>query len=668
VLRSSVAFDWSKARPVRAARRAAVMAVAMVVAWVAFGVAAAISASVAALLVGLLDRRQSPPARFRTMMVGTVLLTGITLVTRALSPWPVVILAVLVVIAFAEGVSIAVHRDAPLVMQLSGIVVATSLLEPQAPATAVAAAGAVLLAGSAQTVAATAAAYFTRAVLEVEVTAAAIASLAGAIRMVAAATSTAAGAPPSGDPAAALEHAARALSAAQRKVLDSDLSDPERDLLDRALFAADRMRIDATATLIERRDADPGGRSRQDDPSGHMARLADVLDAGCRALRGAGAPAVDAAGRDRAGPDADDPIVAFDAAVAGVVAVGRWHRVATRPPGDRRRALRNGLQVGAVPFRFGSRIAVAATASGLIGVVAGLVHGSWAVNAVLSVLRPDGGATLPRLVRRAGGTTIGALVVVIEATLIGDSRGALAVAAIVFAFVMYWLGPTNYGLYGMFVTASVLSLVALTSTDPQAMAMARWVDTLIGCVVALVVAFLIPVWTVTRLPADVARCAATAASRFQALAVAAQRGPGDRDVAGLRVAGIATRDAISDVLTTLHVSTTEPGARVPVAALRATFEDLRACARSGVVAEHLLTNDAAPSDTSAALAGETAGLLQQLAGELTDEPLSAPDSQLPAAAVEPMGSTNEELDAALRHSRDLAQRAAASAPAARSRR
>jgi hypothetical protein len=667
VLRSSVVFDWSQARPLSALRRAAVMAAAMVVAWLVSGVAAAISASVAALLIGLLDRRQSPPARFRTMMAGTLLLTVSTLVARTLGPWPVAVLVLLVGIAFAEGVGIAVHRDAPLVMQLSGIVVATALLEPQDPASAVAAAVTVLLAGSAQTAVGTAAAYRARTVLEVEVSAAAIDHLARAIRIVAAVAGSAETTTMASEAATAMEQAARALSAAQRKVLGSDLSTPERDLLDQALFAADRMRIDARATLIECTGSDPGRRRLWLDASERLLRLADVLDAGCKAVRGTAATVDDtitSAGTDAASPEAEDPVLAFNTAVAGIVAVGRWRRVSTRPPGEQRRALRHGLQIGAVPFRFGSRLAVAASVSGLVGAAAGLVHGSWTINAGLSVLRPDGGATLPRLVRRAGGTTIGALIVLVEATVIGQSRVALAVAAIAFALVMYWLGPTNYGLYGMFVTVSVLSLLALTSTDPQAMALARWADTLIGCLVALVVAFLIPVWTVTRLPADVAQCGATTARRFRALAMAARQSPDVRDVAGLRVAGIATRDAISDVLTTLHVSTSEPATSVPVAELRATFEDLRVCARAGLVAEHLLTRGAPPSVIAAAAASDTAVLLDRLAGSLGGEPTMVADSPAVSPTPGPTGNDNAGLDAALRQARELAQRALASAPTA----
>lgn len=668
VLRSSAALDWSKARPLAGVRRAAVMAVAMAASWLAFGVAAAISASVAALLVGILDRRQSAPVRFRTMMAGTLLLTLTTFVTRELSPWPVAILALLVGIAFAEGVGITVHRDAPVVLQFSAIVVATALLEPPAPSSAIVAATTVFLAGAAQTAVATVAAYGSRTVLEVEATAAALERLAPAIRMVVAASGAAEDEPVTVEAAAAMEHAARALSAAERKVLGSDLSDPERALLDRVLVAADRMRMDATATLIEHAGEDPGSPERRGDGRWNVARLPDVLEAGCRALRGSTTVVDDAAtavDRDPAGTDADDPAVAFEAAVAAIDAVGRWRRSPTRPSGDWRHALRNGLQIGSVPSRFGVRIASAAAVSGLIGASVGLVHGSWAVNAGLSVLRPDGGATLPRLVRRAVGTTIGALVVFVVATLIGESRVALAVAAIAFAAVMYWLGPTNYGLYGLFVTASVLSLVALTSPDPQAMALARWEDTLVGCIVALVVAFAIPVWTVTRLPTDVARCATTTAHRFRVLAAAAARAPDERDGDELRGAGIATRDAISDVLATLHISTTEPAGRVPVDALRATFEDLRACARTGLVAEHLLTHGIAPSAPAADLAGETAALLDRLSRTL-DNGQTTPTgtSREPVAPGATTTSPRDELDTALRRARDLACRAASSAASA----
>ena len=587
--RSSVHVDWSKARPVSAVRLTAVMAATLTVAWNVFGPSIAVSASVASLLVGILDRGQSTAVRFRTMSSGTVLLAVTTLITHRLSPWPVAIVGLLILVAFAEGAGIAVHPDAPLVMQLTGFVVATALLEPEAPGAAFTATLAVLAAGAAQTVVSTLVASSARSVLELEVTADAVARVAVATRSVA---TLAALFPVESEAAAAMEDASRSLSSAQRRLRVSDLDPAERSLLDAALFAADRMRIDAMAVLFQQTEPDPARREAPGEASVRLRGLSEVLDAGSRALRARTPLSGPLLEPDPVALDAADPVAAFTTAIAGIVAVRHWRRQPTRHAG--RGDLAQRIRIGAVPLRFGVRLSLASLISAGVGAAAGLVHGSWTINAGLSVLRPDGGATLPRLLLRSGATTIAALVVVLEAIVVGHHPPALAVGALLFACLMYWWGPSNYGFYAGFVTASVLSLFALTASNPRGLAFARWEDTLVGCAVALAVAFVVPVWKVTQLPANVARCCAATASRFRTLATSAGQSPVERDAVALRSSGATTRDAISDVVAILQVAAAEPAAGVPVATLSAVFDDVRNCVRAGVVAEHLLLRGVSP--------------------------------------------------------------------------
>lgn len=140
---------------------------------------------------------------------------------------------------------------------------------------------------------------------------------------------------------------------------------------------------------------------------------------------------------------------------------------------------------------------------------------------------------------------------------------------------MYAIGPTNYGLYGLFVTASVLSVLALTAPDPMAIAIARWIDTLAGCAIALAVAFIVPAWNVLQLPTGVAACCQAMAERYACLSATIRARPTDRDLARLRASGITTREAISDALVTVRVSALEPARDVPVAQLQATRDAVR---------------------------------------------------------------------------------------------
>ena len=242
----------------------------------------------------------------------------------------------------------------------------------------------------------------------------------------------------------------------------------------------------------------------------------------------------------------------------------------------------------------------------------------------------------------------------VEAAVIGHHRPGLAVGALAFALLMYWLGPANYGFYTGFVTASVLSLLALTSSDPRAMAFARWEDTLAGCAVALAVAFVVPVWKVTQLPANVARCCLATASRFRTLAGSADQSAADRDVVALRNSGATTCEAISDVVAILQVAAAEPAAGVPVAMLSAVFDDVRNCVRAGVVAEHLLLEGESPGSAAVRVAGETAAVLSRLATSLE---AGVPPTADPIVAPSTGEGGSGPLDGALRQALEYAERA-----------
>ncbi len=216
---------------------------------------------------------------------------------------------------------------------------------------------------------------------------------------------------------------------------------------------------------------------------------------------------------------------------------------------------------------------------------------------------------------------------------------------------MFSLGPTNYGIYGLTVTMSVLTLAAITSPHPQQLAVARLVDTLVGCLISLAIGFALPAWKVTQLPRDVAAYCATLARRFGVLARAISQPPGERDPVPLRATGIETRDAVSHVLTTLAASSLEPAGQIPVARLRAAFDEVRVCGRLAIVAESLLNQRQPASATAAALARETATTLE-LVSDAVAHGRRAPVGARPSA------SGVAEIDKVLREALESANRAA----------
>jgi uncharacterized membrane protein YccC len=568
------------------------------------------AAGIAALLVGILDQRRNPAERLRTMGIGTVMLAVTTLVSRELSPWPLAVVALLALIAFAEGAGIAVHRDAPVVLQLNGIVVATALLEPEPQAGAAQAALVVLAAGAAQALVSWFAALRLRVIREFDFTASAMRDVSAYLRRLA---------DPANDPrspvvAAALERSRRSLSAAQRAVAVSDLAPETLALLQKLLFASDQMRVEGLGFVVTpgaeqpvATEASAQVRRRFDDLSRLLAQAANAL------RHKSGGSDVEQA---VAAYPARDPAGAFGAAVRELLEANVWRRRSAAVPGARRAKVRSAIRPGGQPFLYGVRIAVASLAAGLIGSTVNLVHASWSVNAALSVLRPDGGGVVTRFVLRGGATALAAVVVVAEVAALSGNRYALAVAAVVFAYVMYLLGPTNYGIYAMMVTVSVLTLAIAAGGNPQSLALDRLVDTLIGSALALAAGFAIPVWKVTALPDDLAGFCATLAERFRDISRVAAQAPDGRDQWGLRASGIRTRDAIADLVATLDAVSLEPGGRLPVAEIRVAFAELHDAARMAIVAERLLDQGAPASMAASELAAHTASALDTLAAAI----------------------------------------------------
>ncbi len=593
VLRSAIAAEWSRVRPISGLQRAAVMGLAVLVVEPWLGWTLAASAGVAALLVGMLDLRQNPRNRLHTMAVGTATLTVTTFLTRELSPWPAAVIALLALIAYGEGAGVAVHRDAPVLLQLNAIVAATALLEPQPRSDAWQAALVVLVAGSVQSLASALYAARRHVVREIDVAASAMHNVGEFLRAAAATTPS--------DVDSAMERAARSLSSAQHAIAVSGLPPDSLTLLRRALFAVDQVRAQGQALVLRARTVPAPATATDDELALSTQRMRDAGDLLCRgadALRGRRGK------RDQAWALLQQTLDGLHPADASRLADP------VRPFSG---SVKAALQPGGVPFRFGVRIALAALVAGLIGSVGDLTHASWSVNASLSVLRPDAGGLLTRFILRASATALAAGGVVLEVVLVQGNRPGLAVSAVIFGYLMFSLGPANYGIYGLTVTLSVLTLAAITTSHAQHLAVARLVDTAVGCVVALAAGFAIPVWKVTRLPEDVAAYCTTLSRRFTGLAAAALQSPGERDPVALRATGIETRDAVTGVLATLASASLEPAGQVPVARLHATFDELRECARIAVVAEGLLNGRQPVSPLAAGLAQDTATTLELLA-------------------------------------------------------
>ena len=69
---------------------------------------------------------------------------------------------------------------------------------------------------------------------------------------------------------------------------------------------------------------------------------------------------------------------------------------------------------------------------------------------------------------------------------------------------MRWLGPANYGIFGIAVSALIVLLLAIAGVPPKDVIWARGVNTVVGGALALLAYWLWPTWERTRVSERIA--------------------------------------------------------------------------------------------------------------------------------------------------------------------
>ncbi len=169
-------------------------------------------------------------------------------------------------------------------------------------------------------------------------------------------------------------------------------------------------------------------------------------------------------------------------------------RVPLGHPGAWAAAL-DALRPGAQSRRVILRVGLAAVLAGSVGAMFHLDHAYWAVAAAVLMLHQGLNwlLTIQRSIERTVGTWVGLLLAAVVVML--QPRGAwlaLTVAALQFATQM--LVRRNYALAVVFITGLALTIASggHALADPGSYLLARGVDTLAGCAVALLVYRLVP--------------------------------------------------------------------------------------------------------------------------------------------------------------------------------
>jgi uncharacterized membrane protein YccC len=154
---------------------------------------------------------------------------------------------------------------------------------------------------------------------------------------------------------------------------------------------------------------------------------------------------------------------------------------------DRAGALRDRV-AAEFSWTFAVRLMTSIGAAALLSEVIPILRSYWVVLTVALVLKPDFGSVFARALQRGIGTIVGAVLGAVILVLV--PYGPLLLIPFV---VLAALGPygqkRNYGLYTTFLTPLVVLLIDLLVPIGWHLALDRLLDTLLGCVVVLVVGY-----------------------------------------------------------------------------------------------------------------------------------------------------------------------------------
>lgn len=171
----------------------------------------------------------------------------------------------------------------------------------------------------------------------------------------------------------------------------------------------------------------------------------------------------------------------FGCALSMVIAVSAWLRPAPQTPVSHPR-----MAERVIATRHALRLALATVAAFLAVHWLHLPFGYWATMATLLILQPSRDASMPRMVERALGTALGAMLASVIGLLIHSSMGLVLVAFPLVGLAIA-VRRMSYALFVVFLTPSFVLITdfALPASE-VAYAMTRLGNNLLGCLIAFV--------------------------------------------------------------------------------------------------------------------------------------------------------------------------------------
>ncbi|HEX4663113.1 MAG TPA: FUSC family protein [Terriglobales bacterium] len=256
--------------------------------------------------------------------------------------------------------------------------------------------------------------------------------------------------------------------------------------------------------------------------------------------------------------------------------------------------LRANLTLESPAFRHAVRLAVTLGIGVVMARAISARRSYWLPMTICLVLKPEFTVTFSRGLLRMGGTIAGLL---LSTALFHFLRPAIAMEVIlvaIFVFLVRWIGPANYGIFAINVSALVVLLIAFTGVAPQEVIIVRGLMTLLGGVTALAAYAVWPTWEARRSSEVLAQMLDAYRAYFQAI-TARYLGAADLTQSELNKARLGARLARSAMESSVDRLRMEPVANAgDIRALNAMLASSHRFINASMALEGVHQNDLAP--------------------------------------------------------------------------
>jgi len=162
------------------------------------------------------------------------------------------------------------------------------------------------------------------------------------------------------------------------------------------------------------------------------------------------------------------------------------------------------LNFGSAVFRHALRLSFAMAVGDAIGREFDWRRSYWIPMTIVLVLKPEFAVTFTRGVLRVTGTILGLLLATALFHFLPIHVATEIILIGIFTFLMRWIGPANYGVFAVMISALVVLLLTINGVSPKDVILARGLNTAVGGVLALLAYVVWPTWERSRVGDNVA--------------------------------------------------------------------------------------------------------------------------------------------------------------------